>query len=69
MYGDGLMSEIRSVELVMVDGRLTMFTKINGVPQSEHSSGYHDADSALRYGSLLDALREHLGIEEPNYDE
>lgn len=63
------MSEIRSVELVMIDGRLTMFTKINGVPQSEYSSNYHDADSALRYGNIMDVMREHLGIQETNYSE
>lgn len=61
------MSEVRSVELVIVDGKLTMFTKINGVPQGEHTSSYQDNDEALRYGYLMSTLRDHLGIPESNY--
>lgn len=55
------MSEIRSVELVMVDGRLTMFTKINGVPQSEFATGYTEI-CEFRYSSLMDTLCNHIGL-------
>lgn len=53
------MSEIRSVELVMVDGRLTMFTKINGVPQSEFSTSYVEIRE-FKNSSLMDHLCDHL---------
>ena len=56
------MSEVRSVELVVINGGLLMFTKINGVPVAEHYADSDDLVSGLRYCSIGFNICEHLQL-------
>lgn len=61
------MSEIRSVEVVCIDGNVRMYTKINGVPVDEVYGSWSDPYESVR--SLPDKICKHLGIPETTYDE